>query len=108
MLLLEELRLCCETVCYCVKNIRWFCCTELNRPDSPGSSLLRTHHSSQLRLSAHQQALDVGPEPAAGRAGAAEEAAAPPSEPLSRPHHIGPGPSAGCLVSPSDIQSGDV
>lgn len=44
----------------------------------------RTDHSSELRGCTNQQAVHVRPVPAAGRAGAAEAAAAPPSEPL--PH----------------------
>lgn len=43
----------------------------------------RTDHSSKLRVCTNQQALYIGPVPAAGCAGAAETAAAAPSEPQS-------------------------
>lgn len=45
--------------------------------------LHRTDHSSKLCVCTNQQALHIGPVPAAGCAGTAETAAAPPSEPLS-------------------------
>lgn len=47
----------------------------------------RAAHPSKLRVPTNQQAVDVGPVPAARRAGAAEAAAAPPSEPQPRARH---------------------
>lgn len=48
----------------------------------------RTDHSSELRGCTNQQAVHIRPVPAAGCAGAAEAAAAPPSEPLSHTQPI--------------------
>lgn len=50
--------------------------------------LRRTDHSSKLRGCTNQQAVHIRPVPAAGCAGAAEAAAAPPSEPLSHTQPI--------------------
>uniref|UniRef100_A0A673CIY5 Protein strawberry notch homolog 1 n=1 Tax=Sphaeramia orbicularis TaxID=375764 RepID=A0A673CIY5_9TELE len=48
----------------------------------------RTDHSSKLRVAANQQALYIGPVPAACCAGAAETAAAPPTKSQSCTQHI--------------------
>uniref|UniRef100_A0A3Q3LEF3 Protein strawberry notch homolog 1 n=1 Tax=Mastacembelus armatus TaxID=205130 RepID=A0A3Q3LEF3_9TELE len=49
---------------------------------------LRSDHSSKLCISVNEQALNIGPVPAARCAGAAEAAAAPPSKSQSRTQHI--------------------
>lgn len=51
-------------------------------------NLRRTDHSSELRGCTNQQAVHIRPVPAAGCAGAAEAAAAPPSELLSHTQPI--------------------
>ena len=63
----------------------------------------RAHHTPKLREPPPQHPLHIGPVPAAGRAGAAEVAAAPPPEPQPSPQHIVEGPLP--LTPPAPLHS---
>lgn len=60
---------------------------QVNEPVSL-SFVHRADHPPELRVPPSQHPVHVGPVPAAGRAGAAQVAAAPPPEPQPHPHHI--------------------